>query len=158
MLGEQALTLVEIDECSCGRGVRTLREPAQHVEDGVDVRKHVRLGATERRQPELRQALLQRTEVATAQREIVEEIPSARAVRGVEIVECRLVRGGHHLGAQGRELVQGRFEPRRETGPVWFGCGHVRLVGTSSADSTSRSGYGGVTQEAEGYGRLSFNR
>ena len=85
---EQALSFGEIDGVITRRfvGVRDPGKPPERVEHRVDRRQHVGLGAPERREACGGQLMLERAQVAAAQRQVMQQVASARAMVGMHVL------------------------------------------------------------------------
>ena len=59
----------------------------QGVEDGVQGCKHMRFSSAQRRQPEGRQSMLERAEIAPPERQVMEQVPGALRVIDVHRIE-----------------------------------------------------------------------
>ena len=127
-----------------------LRHPRQHGEHRIERRQDVRLGATERRQPEGRQPFLQRTDVVPAQGQVVDQV-AGTAAKG-------RVRLGQHVGEPSLEITEvgaNRVQLVDGAQQVVMGGDGVGVPGRSAGIGgrlglAARSGVGGLDHRGTG--------
>ena len=120
-LGKIPLRWVLVRPFRCGFG-----QLRQGVEDRVQGREHMRFSSAQRGEPEGRQSLLERAEIAPPKRQVMEQVPGALRVIDVHRIDegptffCLV----DQFGAQGGQFgKQGRLFSRRCL-PLFFLSGH----------------------------------
>ena len=79
--GRLELRFAFLERGGCGRSWRRRRaadRAREHLEHGVDARKHVRFAAAKRREAGAREALLERAEVVRAKCDVMQQVARAR--------------------------------------------------------------------------------